>query len=102
MTIRFDESVAIVTGAAGVLGRCHALEVGAGGAKVVVNDLGRDGEPSEASIRVAREIETAGGVAIANGADVANAAQVAAMVEAAQSRWGSVDILVNNAGILRD
>src|ERR1700729_3829043 len=102
MSIRFDDRVAIVTGAGGGLGRCHALGLAARGAKVVVNDLGRNGEPSEASLKVAREIETAGGVAIADGADVANVAQVAAMVEAAQSRWGSVDILVNNAGILRD
>jgi NAD(P)-dependent dehydrogenase (short-subunit alcohol dehydrogenase family) len=102
MNVRFEGRVAIVTGAGGGLGRCHALGLAARGAKVVVNDLGRNGEPSEASLKVAREIETAGGVAIANGADVANVAQVAAMVEGAQSRWGSVDILVNNAGILRD
>jgi NAD(P)-dependent dehydrogenase (short-subunit alcohol dehydrogenase family) len=102
MTIRFDGRVAIVTGAGGGLGRCHALGLAARGAKVVVNDLGRDGEPSEASRRVVREIETAGGVAIANGADVANTAQVAAMVEDAHRLWGGVDILVNNAGILRD
>ena len=102
MTIRFDGRVAIVTGAGGGLGRCHALGLAARGAKVVVNDLGRDGEPSEASTRVVREIEAAGGLAMANGADVANSAQVAAMVEAAHAKWGSVDILVNNAGILRD
>jgi NAD(P)-dependent dehydrogenase (short-subunit alcohol dehydrogenase family) len=102
MTIRFDGRVAIVTGAGGGLGRCHALGLAARGAKVVVNDLGRDGEPSEASRRVAREIEATGGAAIANGADVANAAQVAAMVEDAHKLWGGVDILVNNAGILRD
>jgi len=102
MTIRFDGRVAIVTGAGGGLGRCHALGLAARGAKVVVNDLGRDGEPSEASRKVAREIEAAGGIAMANGADVANAGQVDAMVAAAHSQWGSVDILVNNAGILRD
>jgi NAD(P)-dependent dehydrogenase (short-subunit alcohol dehydrogenase family) len=102
MTIRFDGRVAIVTGAGGGLGRCHALGLAARGAKVVVNDLGRDGDPSEASMRVVREIEAAGGLAMANGADVANAAQVAEMVEAAHAKWGSVDILVNNAGILRD
>jgi NAD(P)-dependent dehydrogenase (short-subunit alcohol dehydrogenase family) len=102
MTIRFDGRVAIVTGAGGGLGRCHALGLAARGAKVVVNDLGRDGDPSEASMRVVREIEAAGGLAMANGADVANAAQVAEMVEAVHAKWGSVDILVNNAGILRD
>jgi NAD(P)-dependent dehydrogenase (short-subunit alcohol dehydrogenase family) len=102
MTIRFDKRVAIVTGAGGGLGRSHALGLAARGAKVVVNDLGRDGEPSVTSLAVVAEIEAAGGEAIADGADVANAEQVAAMVARAHAKWGGVDILVNNAGILRD
>jgi NAD(P)-dependent dehydrogenase (short-subunit alcohol dehydrogenase family) len=102
MSIRFDGRVAIVTGSGGGLGRCHALGLAARGAKVVVNDLGADGAPSEASLKVVEEIERAGGVALADGADVANAEQVAAMIERAHKAWGQVDILVNNAGILRD
>jgi NAD(P)-dependent dehydrogenase (short-subunit alcohol dehydrogenase family) len=102
MDIRFDSRVAIVTGAGGGLGRCHALGLAARGAKVVVNDLGPGGVPSASAAKVVEEIEAAGGVALANGADVSNPDQVFAMVEAAEKAWGRVDILVNNAGILRD
>ncbi len=106
MTIRFDDRVAIVTGAGGGLGRCHALELARRGAKVVVNDLGgaRDGSgrSSEAAEAVVAEIRAAGGEAIADGANVAEYGEVEAMVAAAMDEWGRVDVLVNNAGILRD
>src|SRR5271170_2306397 len=102
MTIRFDGRVAIVTGAGGGLGRSHALGLAARGAKVVVNDLGRDGLAPASSLAVVAEIENSGGVAMADGADVSNPDQVAAMVKRAEERWGAVDILINNAGILRD
>jgi NAD(P)-dependent dehydrogenase (short-subunit alcohol dehydrogenase family) len=102
MRIKFDGKVAIVTGAGSGLGRCHALGLAARGAKVVVNDLGRNGAPSENASKVVEEIRAAGGVAMADPADVADFAQVSAMVAQAEKEWGRVDILVNNAGILRD
>ena len=40
MSYTFEDQVAIVTGAGGGLGRCHAIELAKRGAKVVVNDLG--------------------------------------------------------------
>jgi NAD(P)-dependent dehydrogenase (short-subunit alcohol dehydrogenase family) len=102
MSIRFDQRIAIVTGAGGGLGRCHALGLAARGAKVVVNDLGPGGEPSEGTRKVVEEIERAGGTAMADGADVTDSQQVAAMLARAEAQWGRIDILVNNAGILRD
>jgi NAD(P)-dependent dehydrogenase (short-subunit alcohol dehydrogenase family) len=103
MTIRYDNQVAIVTGAGAGLGRSHALALAARGAKVVVNDLAAaDGTLSDGSLAVVAEIEKAGGEAMANGANVANMEHVQTMVDQAMKKWGRVDILVNNAGILRD
>lgn len=106
MSIRFDERVAIVTGAGQGLGRCHALDLASRGAKVVVNDLGGSvdgsGESSQAAQSVVEEIKAQGGEAIANGANVANFDEVQAMVQQAMDEWGRVDVLINNAGILRD
>ena len=102
MTINFDGQVAIVTGAGRGLGRTHALALAERGARVVVNDLGRDGEQSESALSVVSEIKAAGGKAIANGANVADFSAVTDMVKQAMDAWGRVDILINNAGILRD
>ena len=106
MSIRFDDQVAIVTGAGGGLGRSHALELGKRGAKVLVNDRGSDvhgkGGSVSAAQQVAETIQATGGKAIAHPADVCDADDVADMVETAMSRWGRIDVLVNNAGVLRD
>jgi NAD(P)-dependent dehydrogenase (short-subunit alcohol dehydrogenase family) len=102
MTIGFHGRVAIVTGAGSGLGRSHALGLAARGAKVVVNDLGRNGAASENALKVVEEIRAAGGTAIADPADVADFDQVSAMAARAEKTWGRVDILVNNAGVLRD
>lgn len=106
MSLSFEGKVAIVTGAGGGLGRCHALDLARRGAKVVVNDLGGSmdgtGGSSEAAQAVVAEIEAAGGEAMANGGSVSDPQGAKSMVEDAMKAWGRVDILVNNAGILRD
>ena len=105
MTIRFDDKVAIVTGAGGGIGKEHALELARRGAKVVVNDLGGsvDGSgASDAANEVVDIIKSEGGEAISNGASVTDLQAVKAMVNQTMDEWGRIDILVNNAGILRD
>ncbi|MEN2787407.1 SDR family NAD(P)-dependent oxidoreductase [Sphingomonas qilianensis] len=105
MSIRFDDRVAIVTGAGGGLGRAYALDLAKRGAKVVVNDLGaaRDGAgQSDAALSVVAEIEAAGGIAMANGGSVTDYEQMVEMVAKAQEAWGGVHIVINNAGVLRD
>lgn len=95
--MKLRDRTAIVTGAGGGLGKCHALMLASLGAKVVVNDM--DGT---SAARVADEINASGGEAIDVAASVTDEGQVADMVERAMAEWGRVDILVNNAGILRD
>ena len=105
MAIRFDNKVAIVTGAGGGIGKEHALELARRGAKVVVNDLGGnvDGSgASDAADEVVELIKSQGGEAISNGASVTDLDAVKAMVNETMEEWGRIDILVNNAGILRD
>ncbi|MBO9695233.1 MAG: SDR family NAD(P)-dependent oxidoreductase [Sphingopyxis sp.] len=105
MTIRFDNRVAIVTGAGNGLGKAYALELARLGAKVVVNDLGgaRDGSAGQSNAEaVAEEIRAAGGEAIFSTGSVTDEDAMNAMVADAKAKWGRVDILMNNAGILRD
>ncbi|WP_420583451.1 SDR family NAD(P)-dependent oxidoreductase [Ruegeria sp.] len=105
-TIRFDGQVAIVTGAGVGLGRSHALQLAARGAKVVVNDPGvaTDGAAGQVTVAnsVVEEIIGNGGEAIAHRADVSSIEDVADMVGQATEKWGRIDIVINNAGILRD
>ena len=95
-----QDRVAIVTGAGGGLGRCHALELARHGARVVVNDLNRN--DGSAVRDVVAEIRELGGQAIVHLGDVTRPADMEDMAATAMKEWGRIDILVNNAGILRD
>ena len=89
-----DASLSI-TGAAGGIGREHALEFARQGAKVVVNDVG----PAQ---DVVDEIVAAGGEAVANSDDISDWDGAGRLVATALDTFGDLHVLVNNAGILRD
>ena len=104
--IRFDDRVAVITGAGGGLGRTYALEFARRGGKVVVNDLGgaSDGSGGGTSMadKVVKEIEQAGGTAVSNYDSVSTPEGGESIIQTALDAFGQVDIVVNNAGILRD
>lgn len=105
--IRFDDRVAVITGAGGGLGRVYALELAKRGAKVVVNDYGgsRDGAgagSNSAADRVVDEIREIGGEAVASYDNVASPEGGENIIRTALQAFGTLDILINNAGILRD
>jgi NAD(P)-dependent dehydrogenase (short-subunit alcohol dehydrogenase family)/uncharacterized OB-fold protein/putative sterol carrier protein len=105
--IRFDDRVAVITGAGAGLGRAYALELAARGANVVVNDLGgaRDGSgqgSASPADTVVDEIKALGGEAVANYDNVATPEGGENIVKTALDTFGRLDIVINNAGILRD
>lgn len=104
-TLRFDERVAVITGAGRGLGREYALLLASKGAKVVVNDpggsLSGDGADTAPAQQVVDEITTAGGEAIAVTDSVATVEGGQAIIGKAVERFGRVDILIHNAGTVR-
>jgi NAD(P)-dependent dehydrogenase (short-subunit alcohol dehydrogenase family) len=94
-----EGAVAVVTGAGRGIGRAIAKELGAGGAKVVVN-YSRSKEPAEEVVKTLSENGAQGAVAVQ--ADVADAEQAAHLIEDTIEEFGSIDVLVNNAGITID
>ncbi len=103
--LRFDDRVALITGAGRGLGRAYALLLAARGAKVVVNDPGvsMQGEGTDAgpAQSVVDEIRAAGGQAIASTDSVATPQGGQAMIDLARDHFGGIDILIHNAGIVR-
>jgi NAD(P)-dependent dehydrogenase (short-subunit alcohol dehydrogenase family) len=90
---QFNGKVALVTGAAGGIGRASALEFAARGAAVVVTDRAEDVEET------AQAITEAGGTACAEVTDVADPDAVRVLIERTMQRFGRLDFAHNNAGV---
>ena len=103
--LRFDDRVAVITGAGRGLGRSYALLLASRGCKVVVNDNGGttrgDERIANPADEVVAEIKAAGGDAVACAESVATPEGATAIVQAAIDTWGRIDILIHNAGNVR-
>ena len=93
---RLADKVAIVTGAAGGIGRAICLRLAKEGAAVLVT-----GPHLERAEAVAAELlREPGSRAAATICDVRDPALVAAAVRQAEETWGGLDLVVNNAGVM--
>lgn len=90
--------VAIVTGANSGIGKGVALELGAAGARVVVNHRPND-DSARRGAEVVDAINRAGGTAVPGPGDIRHEADVEQLFRIAHDEFQGLDILVNNAGI---
>jgi 2-hydroxycyclohexanecarboxyl-CoA dehydrogenase len=88
------ESLALVTGAGGGIGRATSLELARQGARVLAVDIDAD-----AAAKTAVECEAVGPEAHSFVCDVSDAAAVQALADDVHERWGPLQVLVNNAGV---
>jgi NAD(P)-dependent dehydrogenase (short-subunit alcohol dehydrogenase family) len=103
--LRFDNRVAVITGAGRGLGRAYALLLAARGAKVIVNDPGVSMQGTDVDTGpaqdVVQEITAAGGDAVACTESVATPEGGQAIIDVALEHYGRIDILIHNAGTVR-
>jgi 3-oxoacyl-[acyl-carrier protein] reductase len=95
--MRLEGKVAVITGAAGDIGRAIALGFAAEGARVVINDL------SEGAVEsVCGAVKKARGKALEAPGDVTNREQMEPVFDRVAAKWGGIDILVFAAGVRVD
>jgi NAD(P)-dependent dehydrogenase (short-subunit alcohol dehydrogenase family) len=94
MNRSFENTVALVTGAASGMGLATAKAFAEAGAAVALADINGDGARS-----AAEDLVAAGHKAIGVRCDVGDEAEVAALVEQTVSTFGRVDAAFNNAGV---
>lgn len=94
MNKRLTDKVAVITGAAGGIGRASAVVFAKEGAKVVAADINAAGGAETVAM-----IKSGGGDAIFVQTDVSKASDAKNLITAALDKYGKIDILFNIAGV---
>ncbi|MEM7261994.1 MAG: glucose 1-dehydrogenase [Planctomycetota bacterium] len=97
LQIDLSGQVAVVTGGSRGIGRACVETLAKAGARVVFGY--RDGERQREVEAVVAEVERGGSQAVAYQSDLREPGAAAALVDLAQSTFGSIDVVVNNAGV---
>lgn len=95
-TSRLDGKVALVTGSGRGIGSAMATELGARGAKVVVNYA----NSSEAAEEIVQQIKKSGSDAVAMKADVGDVKQTQKLMADTVAHFGQLDIVCSNSGVV--
>jgi meso-butanediol dehydrogenase / (S,S)-butanediol dehydrogenase / diacetyl reductase len=91
---RLEGKVAVITGAAGGIGRATAILFAREGAKVVLADWQEEG--LEETLELVRH---EGGDAVSRKTNVANEEEVKSLIDVALLTYSVIDVVCNNAGI---
>ncbi|MBV7337605.1 glucose 1-dehydrogenase [Chloroflexi bacterium TSY] len=96
--MKLKNKIAIITGAAGGIGRAAALRFAAEGAQVIAIDNREDGVQDTARMV---PVDSPGSIS-AFGVDVSQAAEVKDLISMTEERFGALDVIFSNAAIMRD